>query len=130
MSALVHGALSVTPPVQGANLMVINGTTAGAAHKIPPTWRDAYWTMEADGDRFFVAFGDSTVAADSGSQSTIDADGVITFGGDECVSIPDGQEKPYDLRNLSPSVTHFAVRTEVTDDVSLRITRSSGRVGL
>lgn len=129
MSAIVHTALSVTPPVQEKNVAVFATTAASAPKMIPLTWRTGYLTVEADGDYVYIAFGPSTVAVDETAVTTFDAAGAEpTFQGDECSKVESGQTRDFDLRNLPTWATHFALKSSGTTGY-VRLTRSSGGVG-
>lgn len=125
MSATIHAAASVTPPTQDDNIIVIAGTASSASKFIPDSWRGQWITIQAQGDAFFFALGKSDMTVDQTKATTITSAAVQTFDGDECVYIPDGQSRDYDLKKIAKDVTHWAIKGTGTSGF-VRITRSSG----
>jgi hypothetical protein len=125
MSALLHTAASVTPPVLGRNVWRLAGTAASQRVNIPEEWRNAYLTIEAVGDTFHLAFGKADVACVIATASSI-ASEVITQS-TPSARIANGTAKEYDMRMCDDDVTDFAFIGTGTAGYLL-ITRSSGRV--
>jgi hypothetical protein len=125
MSALLHTAASITPPVLGRNIWRLPGTAASQRVNIPEEWRDCYLTFKAVGDTFHLAFGKSDVACVIATASSI-AGEVITQS-TPSDRIADGGKEDYDMRQCAADVTDFAFIGTGTAGYLL-ITRTSGKV--
>lgn len=116
-------ALSVTPPVQGKNLWVLDTSTTSETMDIPGEWARAFITIQADGADVYLAFSANKDAVVD-PQSTEDT----------CIKIPDGQHRSFDMAQL-PWTADDAKKIFISLISSasggfIRFHRSSGPVSL
>lgn len=123
MSAKLHAAASVTPPVSGR--VYVRATVASQERiQIPDEWRGGWVTFTAEGEDVYIVFGDSTVAALETSTSTLTGDDLDTPDVDACEFVPKGTSLHVDLRNIAEGVTHFSHISVTGGGGYLRMRRS------
>lgn len=129
-------AAAITPPYSGKNTIVLASATSSARLKFPASWRRSIVTIQADGVDVYVCFGDTTVTAVIAGATTLTSEAPSAHGTGECIKIPNGQEKHFDLalidaKNPGNANDQHAIRLAHIESATggyVRIYRSSGPV--
>lgn len=128
-------AANITPPYESKTVIVLPGHTTAVRFQIPDDWRKQWLTVEVNGVAAGVLIGGATVVANLSATTNVSLDGgtgvttLDTFDGGECVRIPDGGRRPWNLDLIHPNEATLYVSL-VGDAIAgqIRLIRSSGPV--
>lgn len=131
MSADLHNAATITPPISGGDgLVVIASSATAAVFRIPDDWLKSWITVEPDGcDCYFAFTLDSTLAVDGTDVTTLSSGAIDTHGTAEGVKAADGVAKHFDLGKLprlDGGQAWYLAHVESVGSAYLRVTKSSG----
>lgn len=117
-------ALVISPP---SDPYVFSPATTGVSYTLDEEeWENNWITLSSEGGTiYFTITRGSSVAIDPATLSA--AGPPVAQSGTECLHLPNGAEKPYDLSELKGQGDFFLnARSEATGPFTLRFYRSSG----
>lgn len=129
MSRDESASLTIPPPIVSVDTIILASAASSAALKIPEAWRNGWITIEPDGVTCYVGFSHaSATTVDQTAVSTITSNAVSAHGTGECLKIPDGAVKHFDMARVAArkEVDLFLIHKESATGGYVRISRSSG----
>lgn len=131
MSADLHNAAAVTPPVSGTDHLVVLASSATAAvFQIPQDWLRSWITVEGDGCDVYHAFTkDSSLTLDDTATTTLVSNAISSHGTGEAAKAKEDVPKHYDLSKLprlNGGEEWYLAHKESAGSAYVRITKSSG----
>lgn len=125
-------AAEVTPPVSGQNIWGLDAddVTPAVWFAVPDAWKNSYLTFEADGEDFYIVFGDENLSTVSATAKSTYGSNAITAIGSVAFKVKDGTTKDLDMKLVDPRFKQrcAVVGASGTAANLLRILRSSGPV--
>jgi len=101
--SFTKAAMSVTPPVQGKNIVVLDLTTSSQNIRVPDAWIGKYLSISPRGGTAYFAFiyGSSGPTVDEAAKATIASDSV-TPNSNASDHVGSGGRANVDMRNVDP----------------------------
>lgn len=128
----ISRAAAVSPPVVGNNTWGIDASDVSTAVwvAVPDSWKNATVTFRADGEAFYIVFGDSSLTTVSATAKSTIASNAFSAQGSVPIVIEDGEELSFDFIKADRNTVERMAVIAATGTAAnlLRIWRSSGPV--